>query len=131
MLTHYPTLSALSAALSFNRQRLYQIAKRPGFPPKGRKGYEVKEMLAFLTAEGLQIEPSVGTPAAKDNRNLTDLKADLLKEQHRGRVRCHRLPGRVGGQVIDTHTHRLRADDVPLRPRGLHEGVRLEGLGHG
>lgn len=81
MLTHYPTLSALSAALSFNRQRLYQIAKRPGFPPKGRKGYEVKEMLAFLTAEGLQIEPSVGTPAAKDNRNLTDLKADLLKEQ--------------------------------------------------
>jgi len=25
--------------------------------------------------------PSVGTPAAKDNRNLTDLKADLLKEQ--------------------------------------------------
>ena len=81
MLTHYPTLSALSAALSFNRQRLYQIAKRPGFPPKGRKGYEVKEMLAFLTAEGLQIEPSVNTPAAADNRNLTDLKADLLKEQ--------------------------------------------------
>jgi hypothetical protein len=81
MLTHYPTLSALSAALSFNRQRLYQLTKREGFPPKGRKGYEVKEMLAFLTAEGLQIEPSVGTPAAVDTRNLTELKADLLKEQ--------------------------------------------------
>ena len=81
MLTHYPTLSAVSAALSFNRQRLYQIAKRPGFPPKGPKGYEVEQVLAFLTAEGLQTKPSVGTPAAADNRNLTDLKADLLKEQ--------------------------------------------------
>ena len=38
-------------------------------------------MLDFLTAEGLQIKPSVGTPAAGDNRNLTELKADLLKEQ--------------------------------------------------
>jgi hypothetical protein len=81
MLTHYPTLSAVSAALSFNRQRLYQIAKRPGFPPKGPKGYEVEQVLAFLTAEGLQTKPSVNTPAAADNRNLTDLKADLLKEQ--------------------------------------------------
>jgi len=81
MLTHYATLSALSAALSFHRQRLYQIARRPGFPPKGPKGYEVEQVLAFLTAEGLQTKPSVNTPAAKDNRNLTDLKADLLKEQ--------------------------------------------------
>ena len=81
MLTHYHTLSALSAALSFHRQRLYQIARRPGFPPKGPKGYEVQQVLDFLTAEGLQIKPSVGTPAAADNRNLTDLKADLLKEQ--------------------------------------------------
>ena len=81
MLTHYPTLSAVSAALSFNRQRLYQIAKRPGFPPKSSNGYEVEQVLAFLTAEGLQTKPSVGTPAAADNRNLTDLKADLLKEQ--------------------------------------------------
>lgn len=81
MLTHYPTLAALSAALSFHRQLLYQIARRPGFPLKGRKGFEVKQMLNFLTAEGLQIKPSVGTPAAGDNRNLTELKADLLKEQ--------------------------------------------------
>ena len=51
------------------------------FPPKGPKGYEVEQVLTFLTAEGLQTKPSVNTPAAEDNRNLTDLKADLLKEQ--------------------------------------------------
>ena len=75
------TLAALSKALNFSNQRLYHLAKRPGFPAKGPKGYDVEQVLEHLTAEGIDTAPSVGTPAAADNRNLTDLKADLLKEQ--------------------------------------------------
>ena len=75
------TLAGVAKVLSFSNQRLYHLAKNPSFPDKGPTGYDVQEVIDFLTAEGIDTAPSVGTPAAKDNRNLTDLKADLLKEQ--------------------------------------------------
>ena len=75
------TLSGVAKVLNFSNQRLYHLAKNPNFPAKGPKGYDVQQIFEHLTAEGIDMAPSVGTPAAKDNRNLTELKADLLKEQ--------------------------------------------------
>ena len=75
------TLSGVAKVLNFSPQRLYHLAKNPNFPAKGPKGYDVQQIFEHLTAEGIDMAPSVGTPAAKDNRNLTELKADLLKEQ--------------------------------------------------
>ena len=74
-------LSGVAKVLNFSPQRLYHLAKNPNFPAKGPKGYDVQQIFEHLTAEGIDMAPSVGTPAAKDNRNLTELKADLLKEQ--------------------------------------------------
>ena len=74
-------LSGVAKVLNFSNQRVYHLAKNPNFPAKGPKGYDVQQIFEHLTAEGIDMAPSVGTPAAKDNRNLTELKADLLKEQ--------------------------------------------------
>ena len=75
------TKTGLAAALNYSKQRLQAMSMKADFPKKGPKGYNVEQVLAFLATEGADPTPSVGTPAAKDNRNLTDLKADLLKEQ--------------------------------------------------
>ena len=82
-------LSGVAKVLNFSPQRLYHLAKNPNFPPKGPKGYDVQQIFEHLTAEGIDMAPSIRTPAAlvdylktkKDSRNLTELKADLLKEQ--------------------------------------------------
>jgi len=75
------TKTALAGLLNYSKQRLQVMSAMDGFPEKGRKGYDVDAVVEFLTAQGASPTPSVGTPAAADNRNLTDLKADLLKEQ--------------------------------------------------
>ena len=75
------TKSALADLLNYSKQRLHTMSALDGFPEKTHKGYNVQAVVEFLTAQGANPTPSVGTPAAKDNRNLTDLKADLLKEQ--------------------------------------------------
>ena len=75
------TKSGLAGLLNYSKQRLHTMSALDGFPEKTNKGYDVEAVVEFLTAQGASPTPSVGTPAAKDNRNLTDLKADLLKEQ--------------------------------------------------
>lgn len=79
------TQAALAAVFSFSKQRMGLLAKRDRFPAKGRDGYDVAAVASFLKAEGIDIHrPSAGKGPglpAKDNRNLTELKADLLKEQ--------------------------------------------------
>lgn len=75
------TKTALAGLLNYSKQRLQVMSAMDGFPEKGRKEYDVDAVVEFLTAQGANPTPSVGTPAAADNRNLTDLKADLLKEQ--------------------------------------------------
>jgi len=75
------TKASLAEALNYSRQRLQVMSAMDGFPPKTPKGYDVERVAAFLTEQGANPIPSVGTLAGKDNRNLTDLKADLLKEQ--------------------------------------------------
>jgi hypothetical protein len=61
------------------------LAKRDGFPAKGADGYDVVAVAAFLEAEGIDINlPSVGKgpgATAKDGRNLTEFRSDLLREQ--------------------------------------------------
>ena len=79
------TKSALAAALNFSKQRLHQLSKKEGFPAPAPDGYDVAEVAAFLEVAGIDINlPSAGhgpEGTAQPRRNLTELKADLLKEQ--------------------------------------------------
>jgi len=79
------TKAALAAALNFSRQRLHTLAKKEGFPQPGPDGYDLAAVITFLEGAGINVDlPSMGKgppSEAKPRRNLSELKADLLKEQ--------------------------------------------------
>ena len=79
------TKAALAVALNFSRQRLHTLAKKEGFPQPGPDGYDLAAVVTFLEGAGIDLDlPSLGKgppSEAKPRRNLSELKADLLKEQ--------------------------------------------------
>tara|TARA_R110000824_G_scaffold79639_3_gene200547 strand:- start:562 stop:1200 length:639 start_codon:yes stop_codon:yes gene_type:complete len=79
------TKAALAVALNFSRQRLHTLAKKEGFPQPGPDGFDLAAVVTFLEGAGIDLDlPSLGKgppSEAKPRRNLSELKADLLKEQ--------------------------------------------------
>ena len=79
------TKAALAVALNFSRQRLHTLAKKEGFPQPGPDGFDLAAVVTFLEGAGIDLDlPSLGKgppSEAKPRRNLSELKAELLKEQ--------------------------------------------------
>ena len=79
------TKAALAVALNFSRQRIQTLAKKEGFPQPGPAGFDLAAVVTFLEGAGIDVDlPSLGKgppSEAKPRRNLSELKAELLKEQ--------------------------------------------------
>ena len=79
------TKAALAVALNFSRQRIQTLAKKEGFPQPGPDGFDLAAVVTFLEGAGIDVDlPSLGKgppSEAKPRRNLSELKAELLKEQ--------------------------------------------------